>query len=173
MAADAEEFSAYVAARQRALLRTAFLLTGDHHAAEDLVQTALARTYLAWSGIRDKAALDGYVRRVLVNEHTSWWRRAWRRVEHTTDKLPERPTQDPTGAVDERDEVWDLVQTLPPRQRAAVVLRFYEDLSEAETAAALNCSVGTVKSQTSRALRTLRTRIAGARLAGEPAGEIT
>lgn len=171
MAADADEFSAYVAARQRALLRIAFLLTGDHHAAEDLVQTALARTYLAWSGIRDKAALDGYVRRAMINEHTSWWRRAWRRAERTTDTVPERPSGDATAEIVERDEVWELVQSLAPRQRAAVVLRFYEDLSEVETAEALGCSVGTVKSQTSRALKTLRTRMAGAQLSSAPAGE--
>jgi RNA polymerase sigma-70 factor (sigma-E family) len=154
-----EEFSAYVAARQKALLRTAFLLTGDYHAAEDLVQIALARTYLAWNKIRDKGALDAFVRRTMVNEHSSWWRRAWRRLEHTTDTLPEVTAIPPGLERTERDEVWELVSTLPPRQRAAVVLRYYEDLSEVETAAALGCSVGTVKSQTSRALATLRGRL--------------
>jgi RNA polymerase sigma-70 factor (sigma-E family) len=155
----AEEFSAYVAARQKALLRTAFLLTGDYHAAEDLVQIALARTYLAWNKIRDKGALDAFIRRTMINEHSSWWRRAWRRLEHTTDTLPEKPDPPPALEQSERDEVWELVCTLPPRQRAAVVLRYYEGLSELETAAALDCSVGTVKSQTSRALATLRGRL--------------
>lgn len=154
-----EAFSAYVAARQHALVRTAFLLTGDHHSAEDLVQAALARTFLAWGRIRDERAIDAYVRRTMINEHTSWWRRAWRHRERSTDELPEPP---PAAEHDlgQRDEVWELVQTLPPKQRAVVVLRFYEDLTEADTADALGCSVGNVKSQTSRALATLRKRVA-------------
>jgi DNA-directed RNA polymerase specialized sigma24 family protein len=92
-----EAFSEYVAVRQRALLRTAYVLTGNHHAAEDLVQTALARVYLSWNRIRDKQALDAYVRRAMVNEHTSWWRRAWRRLEHSTDDLPNRPARTATS----------------------------------------------------------------------------
>jgi RNA polymerase sigma-70 factor (sigma-E family) len=158
----AEEFQAYVATRQRALVRTAYLLTGNLHEAEDLVQSALTRTYLAWHRIREVQAVDAYVRRVLVNEHSSWWRRAWRRVERSTDNVPERPAEPGPDLVD-RDEMWALVCTLPPRQRAVVVLRFYEDLSPAEVADALGCSVGTVGSQTSRALATLRERY------GEPA----
>ncbi|MEQ4207032.1 SigE family RNA polymerase sigma factor [Actinopolymorpha sp. B9G3] len=158
MADRTAEFSAYVAARHHALVRTAFLLTGDHHTAEDLAQTALARTYLAWERIRDKGSLDAYVRRVMVNEHTTWWRRAWRRRERSTDNVPEREVWSPPD-MGERAEVWTLVCSLPPRQRAAVVLRYYEDLSEAETAQALGCSVGTVKSQTSRAIATLRERL--------------
>lgn len=157
---DAEEFSDYVSARQQALIRTAFLLTGDHHAAEDLVQASLARVYLAWSRVRDKGSIDAYVRRTMINEHTSWWRRTWRRCEQTTDTLPELPHQrgsevDPI----ERDELWAQISALPPRQRATIVLRYYEDLTEAETARALGCSVGNVKSQTSRALAALRTRL--------------
>jgi RNA polymerase sigma-70 factor (sigma-E family) len=154
-----EAFSAYVAVRQHALVRTAFLLTGDHHSAEDLVQAALARTYLAWGRIRDDRAIDAYVRRIMINEHTSWWRRAWRHRERTTDEVPEPPPELEVD-VGQRDEVWALVQTLPPKQRAVVVLRFYEDLTEADTADALGCSVGNVKSQTSRALVALRKRIA-------------
>lgn len=156
------EFSEYVAARHTALLRTAYLLTGEHHAAEDLLQTALARTYLSWDRIRDKRALDAYVRRAMVNEHTSWWRRAWRRLEHSTDTLPNRPAEEPTLDATDRDELRELVYGLPPRQRAAIVLRYFEDLSEAETARVMECSVGTVKSQTSRALSTLRARYAAA-----------
>ena len=154
------EFSEYVAARHTALLRTASLLTGDHHAAEDLLQSALARTYLAWDRIRDKQALDSYVRRAMVNEHTSWWRRAWRRLESSTDTLPNRPAAEPALDATERDELRELVYSLPPRQRAAIVLRYFEDLTEAETAKVMECSVGTVKSQTSRALSTLRARYA-------------
>jgi RNA polymerase sigma-70 factor (sigma-E family) len=159
VADPAGEFSAYVAARQRALVRMAFRLTGDHHAAEDLVQSALARTYLAWGGIRDKSLLDAYVRRAMVNEHTTWWRRPWRRRERSTAVLPEHGAVDQQGFAS-RDGVLELIATLPPRQRAAVVLRYYEDLSQVETALVLGCSVGTVKSQVSRALATLRVRLA-------------
>ena len=157
------QFCEYAAVRQHQLLRTAYLLTSDLYAAEDLVQTALARAYLSWGKLREPEAADAYVRRIMVNEHTSWWRRAWRRNERSTDVLPERAEQrdDATGFA-ERDRMWELVQTLPPRQRAAVVLRFYEDMSEAETARVLDCSIGTVKSQTSRALAALRERMAGA-----------
>ena len=160
---DAEaQFSEYVAARQRALLRTAYLLTSDVHAAEDLVQTALAKAYLSWGKLRDPQAADGYVRKIMVNENTSLWRRAWRRNEHSTDTPPEPAGghRDETDRFATRDAMWDLVQTLPPRQRAAVVLRFYEDMSEADTARVLGCSIGTVKSQTSRAVATLRDRLA-------------
>jgi RNA polymerase sigma-70 factor (sigma-E family) len=157
-------FSEFVAARQQALLRTAYLLTSEIHSAEDLVQTALAKAYLAWDRLRDPQAVEAYVRKIMVNEHTSWWRRAWRRNERSTDTLPETPTvrDDPTD-FEQHDAMWELVQTLPPKQRAAVVLRYYEDLSEAETARVLGVSVGTVKSQTSRALATLRGRIADER----------
>lgn len=155
----AGEFDAYVAARQRRLVRTAYLLTGNHHEAEDLVQSALAQTYRAWQRIRDPAAVDGYVYRAMVNLYRSWWRRAWRRYETSTGSVPERPVTDPDPA--EQDEVWRLVETLPPRQRAAIVLRFYADFTPTEIAGALNCSTGTVASQASRALATLRDRLAG------------
>jgi RNA polymerase sigma-70 factor (sigma-E family) len=165
-----EEFSEYVAARRRALIRTAYVLTGDHHAAEDLVQTALARTYLAWNRIRDKQALDAYVRRAIVNEHTSWWRRAWKRLEHSTDDLPNRPAAEPELDSVERRELRQLVDGLPPRQRVAVVLRYFDGLTEAETAEVMNCSVGTVKSRTSRALTRLRNRYAHATSVPEVGG---
>ena len=151
------DFSAYMSARQPALYRTAYLLAGDHAGAEDLLQNAFAKLYLSWDRIRDHGALDGWVRRVMVNEHNSLWRRAWKRREHSTDTIPE------TGAHDAYDDgvggaLWSFVQTLPPKQRSVVVLRYYEQLSEAETADILGISVGTVKSQTSRALAGLRTR---------------
>jgi RNA polymerase sigma-70 factor (sigma-E family) len=150
------EFAEYMAARQPSLLRTAYLLTGDRHTAEDLVQTALAKLYLSWDRVQRRESLDGYVRRILVNEHNSLWRRAWKRRETTVSQLPDQPaTEAPAG----RDaDLWAFVQTLPRKQRAVVVLRFYEEMSEAETAAALGVSVGTVKSQTSRALTSLRSR---------------
>lgn len=156
-----DDFAAYLAARQPSLLRTAYLLTGSRHDAEDLVQTAFAKLYLSWDKVRDRGSVDGYVRRILVNEHSSLWRRAWKRRERATgyDVLAslDRPHHDP--AHDGRgDALWALVQTLPRRARAVVVLRYYEELSEAETAAVLGISVGTVKSQASRALATLRDR---------------
>lgn len=152
------EFSAYMAARQPSLLRTAYLLTGDRHTAEDLVQTALAKLYLSWDKVQHRELVDGYVRRIMVNEHNSLWRRAWKRREFATDEVPETD-----HVVDEYDDgrgsaLWEFVQTLPRKQRAVVVLRYYEELSEAETADILGISVGTVKSQASRALAALRTR---------------
>ena len=150
-----EDFRSYVAGRSAALLRTAYLLTGDRADAEDLLQTALAKTYLSWDRIRDREAVDGYVRRVMVNTQTSWWRR--RKVdEHPTDVLPERSGgRDATADADLHDALWTALSTLPKRQRAMVVLRYYEDLSEAEIAEVLGCSRGTVKSTASRALAAL------------------
>jgi RNA polymerase sigma-70 factor (sigma-E family) len=151
------EFSEYMAARQPSLLRTAYLLTGDRHTAEDLVQTALAKLYLSWDRVQNHESVDGYVRRILVNEHNSLWRRPWKRRERVTAELPEEVSSG-SGTTGHDPDLWALVQTLPAKQRAAVVLRYYEELSEAETAAVLGVSVGTVKSQTSRALAALRTR---------------
>ena len=151
------EFSSYMNARQASLLRTAYLLTGDRHTAEDLVQTAFAKLYLAWDKVLDQGSIDGYVRRILVNEHNSLWRRAWKRRELASETLPDRPHHDEYDAGAGR-ELWELVQTLPKKARAVVVLRYYEELSEAETADALGISVGTVKSQASRALAVLRDR---------------
>jgi len=163
-------FEAYVAARQRTLLRTAVMLTGDVHAAEDLLQTALARLYLSWDRVRQDTSMDAYVRRIMVNQHTAWWRRAWRRKELPVAMVredaasPASPTTEGTvEGVAERDALWQHVHRLPPRQRAAVVLRFYEDLTEAQTAEVLGCAVGTVKSQTSRALHSLRAALAAER----------
>jgi RNA polymerase sigma-70 factor (sigma-E family) len=153
-----EEFAAYMQARQPSLLRTAYLLTGDRHTAEDLVQTALAKLYLSWDKVQQRDSIDGYVRRILVNENNSMWRRGWKKREYATGDLP-----DDDHVTDEYDEgqraaVWQVVQTLPRKARAVVVLRYYEQLSEAETAEALGISVGTVKSQASRALAALRER---------------
>ncbi len=151
------EFADYMAARQPSLLRTAYLLSGDRHTAEDLVQTALAKLYLSWDKVQQRESIDGYVRRILVNEHNSLWRRAWKRRETTVSQMPDQAAPAPAG----RDsDLWDFVQTLPRKQRAVVVLRYYEEMSEAETAAALGVSVGTVKSQASRALASLRARAA-------------
>lgn len=153
------EFEAWMAARQHKLLRTAYLLTGDVHAAEDLTQTALAKVYLAWDRVSAAQNVDAYARKILVNEHTSMWRRMWRHREVVTDTsaydVPvSSPEYDGVGAA-----LWEAVCSLPDRQRAVVVLRYYEQLSEKETADALGVSLGTIKSQSSRALDTLRTRL--------------
>ena len=153
------EFAEYMAARQPSLLRTAYLLTGDRHAAEDLTQTALAKLYLSWDKVQRRDLLDGYVRRILVNENNSLWRRAWKRKEVTTGAVPDRVATTDRQNHGEQSALWEFVQTLPKRQRAVIVLRFYEDLSEAETAEILGISVGTVKSQSSRALASMRERV--------------
>ena len=149
-----EAFHAYVSARSGPLLRTAYLLTGNRADAEDLLQTALAKTFLSWDRIREREALDAYVRRIMVNTQTSFWRR--RRPETAYDEVPDAGSPDQTGASDLHDALWQALATLPPRQRAIVVLRYYENLTEAETAQVLGVSVGTVKSTTSRALVKLR-----------------
>ena len=150
---DDVAFSAFVAARSRGLLRLAYLLTHDEGMAEDLLQTALTKSWFAWDRL-DNDPLR-YVRRVLVTTSVSWWRRRWTH-ELPTEALPDLPEP---GAIDDRagaQDLWIAIGRLPVRQRAVVVLRYYEDLSEAETADLLGCSVGTVKSQCSRALVKLR-----------------
>lgn len=154
-----DDFRDFVTARSAALLRTAYLLAGDWATAEDLLQTALTKTYLAWKRLGQIEAVEPYARRVLVNTATSWWRRRWH-GERPTEFLPERAAPDRLEEQLERDALWRHVKALPARQRAVLVLRFYEDMSEAQTAAMLNISAGTVKSQTSRALATLRQRLA-------------
>jgi RNA polymerase sigma-70 factor (sigma-E family) len=160
-----QEFAEFVAARGAALQRTAYLLVGDWALAEDLVQTALIKTYLAWRRMDGIEAVEPYTRKVLVNTATSWWRRRWR-GERPSARLPERPVPDGADQRAEHDRVWRVIRSLPARQRAVVVLRFYEDLPEVETARLLNISVGTVKSQTVRALATLRDRLGEVRSAG-------
>jgi RNA polymerase sigma-70 factor (sigma-E family) len=152
---DDNGFRDYVTARSGALLRTAYLLTHNQADAEDLVQAALAKTYQAWGRIADPAALDGYVRRAMVNTHISWWRR--RRVEeYPTDDLPEQPVADHADDSELSDVLRRALDRLPSRMRAAVVLRYYEDLSEPEIAEILGISQGTVKSTVSRAVAKLR-----------------
>ncbi|WP_328340366.1 SigE family RNA polymerase sigma factor [Micromonospora sp. NBC_00421] len=153
-----DEFRDFVAARSGALLRTAYLLAGDWATAEDLLQTALTKTYLAWRRLGGIEAVEPYARRVLVNTSTSWWRRRWH-GERPTEVLPERAGVDEIAQHLDRDALWQHLRALPARQRAVLVLRYYEDLSEAQTAALLEISPGTVKSQTSRALATLRRRL--------------
>jgi len=154
--ADPGEFDAFVVARSKTLLQAAWLLTGDWQLAEDLLQTALAKSYLAWARIRHDGDPEGYVRRVLFTTYITWWRRRWR-SETPTSTLPDRPdSRDAFTQVDLRDAVVQALAGLPRRQRAVVVLRYYCDLSEAETAHVLSCSVGAVKSQAAKGLNRLR-----------------
>lgn len=156
-AAAREDFRDFVTARSPALLRTAFLITGNRADAEDLLQTSLAKTCLAWGRIRDREAREAYVRRTMANTSTSWWRRK---------RLPQVPLESAPevaasggvvpGSGDLHDALWTALAALPQRARAMVVLRYYEDLTEAEVAQVMNVSVGTVKSTVSRALARLR-----------------
>jgi RNA polymerase sigma-70 factor (sigma-E family) len=164
----APDFASYVAARRPALLRWARAVAGDPHSAEDLLQDSLVRVLPRWDGIREGAAVDAYVRRTITRQYVSWQRQPWRRDEVASAAVPEtgraaRPASEPEVNPGTAGSLWDLVLALPPQQRAAVVLRYYEQLSVAETAAVLGCSTGTVKSNTSRGLAALR------RLAAEPA----
>jgi RNA polymerase sigma-70 factor (sigma-E family) len=152
------DFETWLVARAPALQRTAHLLTGDAHSAQDLVQNTLAKLYLAWPRISRRDHIDAYARRVLVNEHRSTWRRPASRREVVTDVVPDRSV--PESQYDGLHEaVWRFVSSLPPKQRTVVVLRFYEQLTEAEIADLMGISVGTVKSQSSRALAALRGRL--------------
>jgi RNA polymerase sigma-70 factor (sigma-E family) len=149
------EFRDYVRARRPALLRAAYLLTRNEADAEDLVQAALAKTYLAADRIEDRSALDGYVRRAIVNTHISWWRRR-RVVELPTDELPDEAVADHAVSSDLQATLRDAVDRLPGRMRAAVMLRYYDDMTEAEVAESLGVSLGTVKSTVARAVAKLR-----------------
>src|SRR5580698_7794795 len=148
-------FREYVQTRGAALLRMAIVLTGNRADAEDLVQAALAKTYLAWGKINDRAALDAYVRRAMVNTHISWWRRR-KLEEFPTDELPDQAVADHAGESDMAEVVRRALDRLPQRMRAAVMLRYFEDMTEPEIATALGVSLGTVKSTVSRAVAKLR-----------------
>jgi RNA polymerase sigma-70 factor (sigma-E family) len=149
-----QEFAELAADRMPALLRYAHLLTGERARAEDLVQSALAAAYRHRRRI-DPATAEAYVRKAVLNAYLSWWKRG-RSRERVTDRPPDRPQPDSAAAVDERDAMWSALATLPPRQRAVLVLRYYEDLSEAEIARVLDIAPGTVKSQAAKALASLR-----------------
>ncbi len=156
-----EEFSDYVAERGPALLRMARSLTNSHADAEDLPQAALVKTFLSWGRIANPRARDGYVRRAMVNTQISEWRR--RRLDvYPTDEIPEQRLDDPTWRSDLADVVGRAIERLPARQRATVVLRYYEDLTEAQTAEVMGCSAGAVKSHVSIGLGKLRERMGAA-----------
>ncbi|TWD81775.1 RNA polymerase sigma-70 factor (sigma-E family) [Kribbella amoyensis] len=149
------DFTDYVTLRYRQLLGTAYLLTRDRGLAEDLVQTTLAKAWRSWHRIEADDP-DAYVRRVLVNTFRAGWRVKRGKREFTAEVVPERPVTGEYEASDRRAALLAALARLPRRMRAMVVLRYFEDLTEAATADALGCSVGTVKSQTSRALAKLR-----------------
>jgi RNA polymerase sigma-70 factor (sigma-E family) len=150
------EYEAFVRAHRAELVAVARHLACDGHAAEDLVQTALVRLYLAWARARNGNTL-GYARRILVNCFIDHRRRPWVHREYATEQLPDRPARLPEAAID--PDLVGALTSLPPRMRAAVVLRHIEDLSVEETADALQCSTGTVKSQTARGIEKLRDRL--------------
>lgn len=154
---EEQEFAEYFVARRDAVRRTAYMLCGDWHRADDLAQTAFVALHRRWRKIRDHGALDAYVRRTVVRAAIDESRRPWRR-ERQTETLPE--VTDQRTRVDDqvatRSALLDGLKEVPPRQRAVLVLRFLEGLDVAATAAALKCSEGTVKSQTARGLDALR-----------------
>lgn len=150
-----DEFGRFVAARGRALCRTAYLLTGDWQVGEDLVQEALAKTYLRRSRLRSQAALEPYARKVLVSVFLSWRRRQWHR-ELPYANVPDYAADDELDSLLDRRGLWSALSELPAQQRAVLVLRYFEDLTEADIAVVLGCSPGTVKSHASRGLERLR-----------------
>lgn len=154
-------FDEFMAARWGPLFRTAYLLTGDRHQAEDLLQDALARTCVRWESIRDKGAADAYVRQAMVRQMTRQWPR--RRREVSTDVLPEASYAGGLDVHADHLDLWAAVRELPPRMRATLVLRYVEDRTAEQTARELGCSVGSVKSQTHHALRRLRAALPDAR----------
>ena len=149
------EFHDFVVARSGALAGLARLLAADADAAEDLLQVVLLRAWRSWRRVRQAESPEAYLRKIMVNAAVSGWRRRWR-AESPADPLPEMPSDDQYRAVADRDYVIRAVRALPARQRAAVVLRYFSDLDDAEIADALGCSVSTVRSQISRALTSLR-----------------
>ncbi len=151
---EPDGFREFVETRSRELLRSAWLLTGDWHAAEDLVQTALVKTWPHWNRIVRRDRPEVYVRRVMLTTYLSW-RRLRSAGEIPVGDIAE-PTASPGHDADLRQVLIQALRQLPPRQRAVVVLRFFDDLSELETAATLGCSVGTVKTHASRAMAHLR-----------------
>lgn len=162
-----DDFVEFVSGTWKRLYRMAYLLTAeDDGTAEDLLQTAMEKTYARWPKVRRMQHQEAYVRRIMVNTAISRWRRPGRGRERSQGTLPERPLPPADIVVVDRALVWPLVCALPDRQRAVVVLRYYEDLTAADTADLLGCSVGTVKSQAHDALRALR-RGLGAAHVGE------
>jgi RNA polymerase sigma-70 factor (sigma-E family) len=155
---DVAAFTDFATTHSGGLFRTAYLVVGDHQLAQDLVQESLVKTYVAWPRIRDHDKAVAYARKAIVTTAISWRRRRSFH-ERPSATLPETAVADPVDGVRTRDTVWEMLASLPPRQRAALVLRYYEDLSEAQTAEVMGCAIGTVKSQVSTGLARLRAEV--------------
>ncbi|WP_370617919.1 SigE family RNA polymerase sigma factor [Mumia sp. Pv 4-285] len=166
---ERESFEAFVAVRWTPMFRLAHALTGNRSDAEDVVQSAFAKAYSSWQRVQVADHPDAYVRRMVVNEARDGWRRRWRHVERSVPDVPERGNVGHADAVATSDQVWRCLQRLPAKQRAVVVLRYFEDLSEREVATVLGIPPGTVKSRASAAMRALRAELGarGHRLAPE------
>ncbi|WP_116951095.1 SigE family RNA polymerase sigma factor [Jiangella endophytica] len=166
-AIDEASYREFVSVRRRGLLRTAYLLTGDWHAAEDLVQDTLTKLYLSWRRVRRREDAPSYARRTMLNAYVDSTRRPWRR-EYAVAAVPDRiGGGDPAdgGDPDTRTRLMTALAGVPPKQRAVLVLRFWEDLSVEQVAELLDCSTGNVKSQTARGLERLRAVLGPAQLA--------
>jgi RNA polymerase sigma-70 factor (sigma-E family) len=156
---DSGEFAEFVTARSPALHRAAYLMVNDVGLAQDLVQEALTKTYVAWPRLRDTANAEAYTRKAITTTAISWYRRkAWSR-ERVTEQPPDRTTGDHAEGVARSATLVAALQALPVRQRVAIVLRYYDDLTESQTADAMGCAVGTVKSQVSAGISKLRERL--------------
>jgi RNA polymerase sigma-70 factor (sigma-E family) len=156
---DWATFAEYVSARTTALHRAAYLMVGDVGLAQDLVQEALVKTYIAWPRLRDSGAAETYTRKAITTTAIGWFRRKRWAAERSSDRPPDTPAPGHADGVADRTWLWQCLQRLPARQRVAIVLRYYEDLTEAQTAEAMGCAVGTVKSQVSAGLAKLRTLV--------------
>jgi RNA polymerase sigma-70 factor (sigma-E family) len=155
---EPQAFADFVAARSGTLHRAAYLMVGDAQLAQDLVQEALTKAYVAWPRLRDPSAVESYTRKALTTTAIGWYRKkSW--GERVVGALPEGAQPGHEADIDERAWLWQALQELPVRQRAAIVLRYYQDLTEAQTADAMGCAIGTVKSQVSAGLKKLRDRL--------------
>jgi RNA polymerase sigma-70 factor (sigma-E family) len=152
-------FAEFAMAQGRALYRAAYLMVGDHALAEDLVQEALTKTYVAWPRLRRTGNAEAYARKTITTTAITWWRRRAWDAEKPRDDVPEIAVRDHSDRVSDQDAMWAELQALPPRQRVAIVLRYYEDLTERQTADAMGCAIGTVKSQVAAGLEKLRARL--------------
>jgi RNA polymerase sigma-70 factor (sigma-E family) len=156
---DKAEFAEFVSARSAALHRAAYLMVGDAGLAQDLVQKALTKTYVAWPRLHDIGNAEAYTRKAITTTAISWFRRKQWSHERPTGRVPETGAAGHAEAATQSAWLWEALLGLPARQRAAIVLRYYEDLTEAQTAEAMGCAVGTVKSQVSAGISKLRERL--------------
>ena len=156
---DPQVFAEFVAARSPALHRAAYLMVGDRQLAQDLVQEALTKTYVAWPRLRDPRNAEAYTRKAITTTAIGWFRRKSWAGERSVEQVPDLPRSGHADEADLRAWLWQALLALPVRQRAAIVLRFYEDLTEAQTAQAMGCAVGTVKSQVHAGLTKLRAQL--------------